>query len=137
MKRKPISLKTKLCSALCQLVRYDEHQAEFVRIIPHDLAKRLSEEEILAIFDWHHFPIPVAHGGPNAHWNLEPMERAPHKKRTAEIDIPRIAKSKRITASQEDFRRKLLAKDRGEAPAPSRWPKREMPKRQAAWGSQR
>ena len=96
MSRKPIGLKTKLCSALCQLVRYDEANAEFVRIIPHDEAKQLTEDQILARFDWHHFPILKAHNGPDVHWNLEPMEKAPHKKRTAEIDIPAIAKSKRI-----------------------------------------
>lgn len=96
MKRAHISLRTKLASALCQIVRYDEAQAEFVRVIPHEEAKRLSEDEILSRFDFHHDPIPKAHDGPDVHWNLTPLEKALHRVITNTIDIPRIAKGKRI-----------------------------------------
>lgn len=96
MTRKHIGLKTKLASALCQIVRYDEENAEFVKVIPHEEAKKLTEDEILSRFDFHHYPIPKAHDGPDVHWNLEPIPKAIHREITAKIDIPAIAKSKRI-----------------------------------------
>lgn len=103
--RAHINLKTKLAAALCQLVRYDEEQACFVRIIPHEEAKKLSEEEILARFDFHHDPIPKAHDGPDVHWNLTPLPKAEHKHITDTIDIPRIAKSKRIQKRNAGIRK--------------------------------
>jgi hypothetical protein len=42
--------------------------------------------------------------------------------------IPQIAKTRRIGKAQEEFRARLLAKDRGEPRPPSRWPKRKMRK---------
>jgi len=101
-RRAHVSLKTKLCSALCQLVRYDEANAEYVKIIPYELSKRLTEDEILRRFDFHHFPIPKAHGGKDVHWNLQPEEKAAHKEITAKIDVPRIAKGKRIERRQAE-----------------------------------
>lgn len=108
--RAKIPLKTKLCSALCQLVRYDEAEAEFVRIIPHDKAKAMSEDEILAVFDWHHSPIPKAEDGPDVHWNLEPMEKAPHKQITTKVDVPRIAKNKRVRRKADEHQIRMAAK---------------------------
>lgn len=121
-KRAHIGLKTKLCSALCQLVRYDETNAEFVKIIPHDRAKLMTEDEILSVYEWQHYPIPKAHDGPDTHWNLQPMVKAAHREVTAKIDIPMIAKGKRIQRANEEAVRRLLAKDRGEPKAKSRWP---------------
>jgi hypothetical protein len=128
-KRAHIGLKTKLCAALCQLVRYDEANAEFVKVIPHNEAKRLTEDEVLSRFDFHHDPIPKAHDGPDVHWNLTPLPKAVHAIITATIDIPRIAKGKRIQRANDAAVNRLLAKDRGERPAPSRWPKRKMQSR--------
>lgn len=105
VKRSHITLKTKLASALCQMLRYDDDQAEFVPIIPYAEAKRLSEDEILARFDWHHYPIPKAHDGPDVHWNLMPMSKDDHKERTAKIDIPMIAKGKRIQAREAGIKK--------------------------------
>lgn len=127
--RAHISLKTKLASALCQMLRYCDERAEFVRIIPHAEAKRLTADEILARFDWHHDPIPKAHDGPDVHWNLTPLPKQQHREITAKIDIPRIAKGKRIREDQEEFRRRLLAKGNGEDRQRSRWPKRKMQSR--------
>lgn len=120
-KRAHIGLKTKLCSALCQLVRYDEANAEFVKIIPHDRAKTMTEDEILSVYEWQHYPVPKAHGGEDVHWNLEPMVKAAHHEVTAKIDIPRIAKSKRIARANDAYVNLLLAKDRGEPKPKSRW----------------
>ena len=111
MTRQHITLKTKLASALCQLVRYDDEEADWVRIISHEEAKRLSEDEILARFDFHHDPIPKAYDGPDVHWNLTPLPKDEHRRITSEIDIPRIAKSKRIRAREAGVKkqRKITA----------------------------
>ena len=127
--RAHINLKTKLASALCQMVRYDEEQAAFVRIIPHEQAKTLTEDQILARFEFHHDPIPKAHDGPDVHWNLTPLPKAKHREITAKIDIPRIAKGKRLSKQQNAFRRRLLARSEGEALPASRWPKRKLQSR--------
>lgn len=129
--RAHISLKTKLAATLCQMVRPNA-DGEFEPVIPHDEAKRLSESEILARFDFHHAVDPHALGGSDHHSNLVPMLRSDHRERTAKIDIPAIAKSKRLTREQERFRATVTAKSgQGEAPAPrkSKWPSRPFPKR--------
>lgn len=115
MKRPHINLKTKLCSALCELLRYDEDAKQWVKIIPYEEAKRLTEDEILARFDWHHFPIPKAHDGPDTHWNIQPVTKPEHKVITDTIDKPRIAKVKRL---------------RGETCA---GPRQKIPQRANAW----
>jgi hypothetical protein len=97
VKRPHVNLKTKLASALCQMLQ-DDGAGKLVRVISYEESKRLNEDEILARFDWHHYPIPKAHDGPDVHWNLEPIARAKHREITAKVDIPAIAKSKRIRA---------------------------------------
>lgn len=140
-KRAHITLKTKLASSLCQMLRYDDDRAEYVPIIPHNEAKTLTEDEIISRFDWHHYPIAKAHGGVDAHHNLTPIPRADHKRITAKIDIPRIAKGKRITAGLTMHAARMEAKTTGElVPAPRRarkipsrpFPKQHRPLRQGA-----
>lgn len=126
-KRAHIGLKTKLCATLCQLMRY-VGDGEWERIISYDEAKTLTEDQILARFHFDH-GIAHAHDGSNAPWNLTPMPVEEHRKKTATIDIPRIAKGKRINKSNAAFENRLLAKDRGEPRTPSRWPKRKMQSR--------
>lgn len=125
--RAHIRLKTKLCSALCQMLR--EEDGKLVPIIPHKRAKELTEDQVLAIFDWHHDPIPKAHDGPDVHWNLTPIEKAPHRKRTAEIDVPMIAKGKRIQRKQAEHKSRLA----GNPPQPTKqkraWPSRPLQSR--------
>jgi len=99
MSRKPLSMKVKLASALLQMLRADD-TGKLVRIISHEEAKTLSANEIISRFDFHHYPIPHAHDGPDEPWNLEPMLRGDHRKVTAERDIPMIAKTKRIQARE-------------------------------------
>ena len=95
MKRKYISLKTKLAAALCQMWKLND-DGEWVRMIPYTKAKHLTEDQIIKLFEWDHYPIPKAHGGLDTHWNLEPVEKAVHREKTSTIDIPQIAKTKRL-----------------------------------------
>lgn len=125
MKRKPLSLTRKLAATLLQMVRYDDHQAEFVRVIPYSEAKTLTDAQIIARF---HFDHNIAHadGGSDEAWNLTPMPVADHRRKTALVDVPRIAKGKRISKAHDEFRRRLLAKDRGEPKPASKWPARKI-----------
>ena len=103
--RKHISLKTKLAAALAKL------------FLTHDEARALSEDQILSIVQWDHYPIPHAapYNGPDEHWNLDPSLIPAHRKKTATIDVPRIAKGKRVSETEQAFRNRLLAKTQPDA----------------------
>lgn len=117
MKRKHISYKTKLAAALRELLR-----------IPYGHAVLLSEDQILSLVQWHHIRYH-ADSQIDEHWNLEPLTIKVHREMTALVDIPQIAKTKRISAAHEEFRRKLLT-PRDERPImKSRWGSRPFPKR--------
>lgn len=106
--RKGISMKTKLCAALCQMMEPDE-AGGWRRVIPHKDAKRMTEDEILARFEFDH-NVHFSIGGAEQHWNLTPLPREVHAVKTAKQDVPQIAKTKRLEKATEEFRRKLLVK---------------------------
>ena len=126
-KRKAISLRTKLAAALLQTLRVDETGA-LVPVIPHDQAKTMTEDQIISAFELDHYPKPVALGGDNHPSNLTFLPRADHRKKTAKQDIPAIAKVKRLSRNEAEFRARLLAKDVGEDP-PQKRGKRSIPSR--------
>jgi hypothetical protein len=86
MPRARLSLKTKLATALLEI--YDE-------CIPYRDAKKMSVDQIIAMFDCHHI-IPVAEGGSDHPTNLSFMLRREHHELTRKYTVPRIAKNKRI-----------------------------------------
>src|SRR4051812_26058654 len=89
MKRKHVSLKTKLAAALLKMLKADD--AGVLRpVIPFDEAKTLTADQIISRFHFNHHPIPHAHGGPDEPWNLDPEPVEHHREITAKIDIPRI-----------------------------------------------
>lgn len=47
---------------------------------------------------------------------IRPMAKADHKEVTAKKDIPEIAKTKRLSKAQQEFRDRMLAKAPGEKP---------------------
>lgn len=111
MKRKEPTLTDKLAAVLRELLE-----------IPYEHAKLMSAEQIISLVQWHHIHYH-ADGHGVEHWNLDPLLIGGHKLRTAKIDIPQIAKTKRITAAQEELRRRLLA------------PRDERPPKKSRWGS--
>jgi hypothetical protein len=125
-KRPHVNLTTKLASALLNMKRLDENGV-WVSVIPHDEAKTLTADEIIARFDFHH-GFAWSLGGGNHPSNLTPLPREDHRDRTAKIDVPTIAKVKRLSREQEEFRSRVLARAPGEPRARSgRWPKRSFP----------
>lgn len=128
MSRAHISLKVKLAAALLQMVRATS-DGRFVKIIPFEQAKRMTADEIIALFHFDHYPIPHAQGGPDEPWNLDPILVEGHREKTAKIDIPQIAKTKRISREQEEFRRRMLTPRDERPPKKSRWGSRPFNRR--------
>jgi len=53
--------------------------------------------------------------------HIVPMAKAEHRKRTAEVDVPVIAKVRRITKAHLEFRERVLARRAGSPKPPSKW----------------
>ena len=122
-----ISFKTKLVAALCQMRHEVDGKLEL--ILSHDDAKALSEDQVLSLFHWDHTVIPHAEDGPDVHWNLAPELIVPHRKKTATVDVPGIAKRKRVATGHAEHLRTMNT-PRDERPQKqSRWASRPFPKR--------
>ena len=87
-----MNLHTKLASTLLQL------RGPLGPLVPREQAKLMTAKEIVARFQFDHYPIPKAHGGTDHPTNVEPRLIAEHRAKTRLQDIPMIAKSKRIRA---------------------------------------
>lgn len=121
--RKPPNKTTKLASALLQ-IKGDDGQA----LIPWEDAKLMTAEQIISLFQWDHYPFRHEAGGPAEAWNLVPRFIREHREKTAKIDAPEIAKIKRISPAEEEFRQRLLTPRQDRQPKRSKWPKRPMRK---------
>lgn len=101
MPRKQPNLTTKLAAALLAL-----------EDIPYTDAKLMSAEQIISLYNFDH-NIRHADGGTIDFWNLTPRLIAPHRKKTAKVDVPAIAKNKRIRKKAERFDERMYAKVTG------------------------
>ncbi|MPZ36636.1 MAG: hypothetical protein GEU95_01010 [Rhizobiales bacterium] len=101
--------------------------------IPYEHAKAMSAEQINSLIEWDHYPIRYVDGGTTHPTNGEPRFRQEHREKTAKVDQPQIAKGDRIRADQEEFRRRLLTKLRGDIGRHEKQrPKRKIPSRSFA-----
>lgn len=121
MTRKAPTLKTKLAAALLQIKDHNGRP-----LIEWEHAKLMHAEQILMLFQWDHYPIRHEAGGPAEPWNLVPRFTPEHRIKTAKIDIPEIAKIKRVSKAEAEFRQRLLTPQPDREPRKSRWPKRPM-----------
>jgi hypothetical protein len=127
MTSRPPTLREKLASALLIIadLRSDG--------IPFDVARDMTADQILSLFQWHH-ENRRANGGSNHPTNLTPLWIKSHRERTAIIDKPAIDKGKRLASAHEKHAQTMRAKILG-GPKPRevvkfRWPKgREIPSR--------
>ena len=88
----------------------------------------MTADQIISLVQWHHIHYHRDSAN-DEHWNLDPLPIRAHSERTAKIDIPQIAKTKRITKDQEAFRARILT-PRDQRPAKrSRFQSRPFPKR--------
>lgn len=127
-KRGYISFKTKLVAALCQMRH--EVDGKWELILTNADAQALSEDQILSLFHWDHGVIPHAEGGPDVHWNLAPELIVPHRKKTAEVDVPGIAKRKVVRRKFEEFTRTMATPRDQRPPKQSRWGSRPFQKKE-------
>lgn len=86
-KRAKIGDRTKLAAALLAL-----------GVIPYEDAKAMGETNFLSLFQFDHYPIRKTDGGSDEFWNLQPLTIMAHRGKTSKIDVPAIAKTKRIIA---------------------------------------
>lgn len=123
-KRDYIRLKVQLAAALCQIAD-----------IPYEDAKAMTPDQVISLFHLDH-GIYHTWDGPDEHWNLRWRPILEHRAKTAKVDAPAIAKGRRITAANEEFRQRILAKTFG-TPEPKprkqkrQWPSRPFPNRKA------
>lgn len=125
--RAHVSLRTKLAAALCNMMH--EEDGKLVPIFTHEEARALSEDQILSLFAWDHDPIPHAEGGEDAHYNLRPSLIVPHRRKTATVDVPGIAKRKRVAASYVEHTRAMVTPRDQRPEKKSKWASRPFPKR--------
>ncbi len=124
MNRRPyIDKDTKLAAALLTIRRENEN-GELVPVIPYEESKTMTAKQIIARFALDHYPIRHADGGPSLPWNLFWRPIAEHDKKTREIDIPQLAKQKRIRGETKNGPRQKIPS------RPNAWPRgRKIPSR--------
>lgn len=88
-------------------------------------AAKVSAQAIIRMFTPDHIHLHSL-GGSDDWWNLDMRRRGVELKAKDRSDTRIAAKSVRIRRANDAAVNRLLAKDRGERPAPSRWPKRKM-----------
>jgi acetyl-CoA acetyltransferase len=107
--RAHISLREKLAAALA-----------WYEGIPYEDAQKMSAEQCISLFQFDHWPHRKCDGGSDHFSNLRPMFIGEHRKKTATVDLPAIAKDRRIEEKWNAFNRAVAA---GNKPPrrPSRW----------------
>lgn len=86
----------------------------------------MSAQQIVSLFQFDHYPIRHEAGGPAEPWNLVPRFIPVHRIKTAKIDMPEIAKIKRISRAHQDFVARILAPRDTRPVKKSKWPSRPM-----------
>lgn len=119
--RKEPTLTHKLAAVLRELLE-----------IPMEHAEKMSAEQIISLVTFDHIrhhALFKHEPWVDEHFNLDPLLRGGHKYKTAKVDQPQIAKTKRLSKSQEEFRRNLLTPRDQRPPKQSKWGKRPFPNR--------
>lgn len=128
-KRPHISLRLKLAAALSEL-EFVRHKAFGSPCLTFAEMKAMSMDDYLHRFDFDHVIYHSLRPILPHFTELTPRLRADHQRKTAKVDLPAIAKSKRLTSKQEAFRSRLLAKTGLiEETKPAKRPKRRWPSR--------
>lgn len=118
MTSRHISLKDKLASALCHMLRFNPATELYERIVPYDDAKKMTADQIISLFNFDHGIFHV-HGGPAQHWNLTPRLIKEHRKKTAEVDRPAISRAASLREKTADFYTRCMTKPCGQKRKPT------------------
>jgi hypothetical protein len=100
------------------------------RAVPYEHSKLMTADQIISLFQFDHYPIRHADGGPDEPWNISPTLIKAHRKKTAERDQPGLAKERRIDRKWDAFNR-AVAKGRKPPRRKSKWPKRKFERRRS------
>jgi hypothetical protein len=111
--RKYVAMREKWAAALSMLLLQDVRDELRER--------RATAKEIISLFDQDHVVLH-AFDGPDRWWNFTPMLRAPHREKSRR-DTAIVAKVRRLSADQEDFRRRMLKPDKKPVTRNGRWPR--------------
>lgn len=79
----------------------------------------MTAKQIIARFDFHHWPIEEQDGGPAEAWNLSPLPRPVHQKETGRLRTQR-AKGKRIREKYNTSQGRAVAAAEGMLDAAAR-----------------
>lgn len=105
-KRGHISLETQLASALLAL-----------GLVPYDDAKAMGRTNFLSLFHFDHNILHSSeHPDRDEFWNLAPMLIPAHRIKTATIDVPQAAKSKRLRKARAALDHFLATGEKPERP---------------------
>lgn len=109
--RKYISLREKLAAALSMLLPQEQRDALRARKAP--------AKAVIACFDFDHV---VLHAllGPDRWHNLTPLLRTIHRQEKSPRDTSIVAKTRRLSAKQEEFNRKVVARPCGQKRQPKK-----------------
>jgi hypothetical protein len=97
--------------------------------LPYDHRVLMSAEQVMSLLHFDHDPIPHAEDGPGLHFNLTPLPIMAHRIKTATIDLPGIAKRKRVAAKHGQHQAKIEAKLTGDVPSEPRRRSRKLQSR--------
>lgn len=100
--------------------------------IPHEHQLLLHPEHVLSLLHADHFPIPKAEGGSDHFSNILMLPIRHHQEKTRTIDVPGIAKRKRLRREVDQHRAVMLAKLLG-TEAPRERVKRKIAARVNPW----
>jgi len=113
--RRYIPIKTKLAAAICELIQ-----------LPHFIAQAMTEEEVLALVEWDHWPARYANGGESKHWNVRPLLVHDHAIKT-KADARDAAHERKVIRAVDAHKQAMLLKGTRKKPVKqSRWPKRKL-----------
>lgn len=82
-------------------------------LVPREHAKQMTSAQFKSLFEAHHENY-VAEGGDDHFTMMTYLPRAEHRERTRKIDVPQIAKNKRIAARHQEFLARMAAKQSGQ-----------------------
>lgn len=90
--------------------------------IPLEHQKLMTFAQVKSLAHGDHYPIRYEAGGPTEFWNCTVRSIMEHREKTAKIDIPEIAKGKRLRSSEIVRRYKEIQKYEGPAAAAELYP---------------
>jgi len=133
IKRRQPSLTEKLASALLNIVTPDG-KGGYVPVLDREECRDMTAAQVCSLFSYDHGKLhALASDQDEAEAlmhpvNLTPRLIVPHREKS-KGDTTAVAKTKRLSAENEDFQRRLLAKAGAEPPPDRKRKSRPMPSR--------